>query len=99
MPDFKSGLSPLTVAEAVGGKVLYAGSRLIHGVCIDSRKVFNGSLFVAIKGENTDGHLYISSAISSGASCIFTEKDDIDLCQAAGSSCTIILVENSVLAL
>ena len=35
----------------------------ITGVNIDSRKVSNGHLFVAIKGTQVDGHQYIAKAI------------------------------------
>lgn len=43
---------------------------LVQDVVIDSRKVRQGSLFVAIKGEHTDGHLYIDKAIANGAVAI-----------------------------
>lgn len=36
----------------------------------DSRKVAKGSIFIAIKGHDSDGHEYISEAISQGAICI-----------------------------
>lgn len=37
------------------------------GVSIDSRTVKKGELFVAIRGENTDGHNYIQEAFKKGA--------------------------------
>ncbi|MCD4776427.1 MAG: UDP-N-acetylmuramoyl-L-alanyl-D-glutamate--2,6-diaminopimelate ligase [Candidatus Aegiribacteria sp.] len=40
----------------------------------DSRKVVPGSLFVAIRGFKTDGHLYIKQAISNGAAAVLTER-------------------------
>ena len=42
-------------------------------VTCDSRKVINGSIFVAIKGTVSDGHDYIESAISSGATAIVAQ--------------------------
>ena len=45
----------------------------ITGISFDSRKVEKGHLFVAIKGLITDGHEYISSAISSGAVAVLCE--------------------------
>lgn len=42
---------------------------------IDSRIVRSGDIFVAIKGENVDGHDFIDQAIKSGVSCIIIEKD------------------------
>jgi UDP-N-acetylmuramoyl-tripeptide--D-alanyl-D-alanine ligase len=37
------------------------------GVCIDSRKVKAGDLFIAIIGENNDGHEYVAQALAAGA--------------------------------
>src|SRR5664280_3851007 len=51
-----------------------ANDRVISGVDFDSRKVKNGSVFVAVKGYKSDGHDYIRSAIDSGASAIIREK-------------------------
>ena len=41
----------------------------------DSRKVENGTLFIAIRGFETDGHNYIQSAIENGASAIMVQQD------------------------
>ncbi len=43
-------------------------------VCIDSRKAEKDSLFVAIKGENTDGYNYIPSAAEKGALCAVSDR-------------------------
>ncbi len=40
----------------------------------DSRKVKKGTLFIAIKGFDVDGHDYIQKAIESGASAILVEE-------------------------
>jgi UDP-N-acetylmuramoyl-L-alanyl-D-glutamate--2,6-diaminopimelate ligase len=45
----------------------------IADVQFDSRKVGNGSLFIATRGTNTDGHQYIDTAIEQGASAIVCE--------------------------
>ena len=42
-------------------------TRDISNIVHDSRKVKNGSLFIAIAGENNDGHDYIFDAIDKGA--------------------------------
>jgi UDP-N-acetylmuramoyl-L-alanyl-D-glutamate--2,6-diaminopimelate ligase len=47
-------------------------NRQITGVEYDSRAVVNGSLFVAMQGETTDGNRYVSNAIAAGASAIVT---------------------------
>lgn len=46
----------------------------ISNVTSDSREVIEGSLFVAIKGFETDGHNYIEKAIESGAKAIMIEE-------------------------
>lgn len=49
---------------------------LVYDVCDDSRKVSEGSLFVAIGGNSTDGKKYIEDAISKGAKYIVLETDN-----------------------
>ncbi len=47
----------------------------ISGIAYDSRKVKEGYLFVAIKGEKYDGHDFITEAIKKGAVAVVYEKD------------------------
>lgn len=58
------------------GLIELAGSTdiAIAGITIDSRKVLQGTLFIAIKGEKTDGHQYITTAINNGAVAIVCEQ-------------------------
>jgi UDP-N-acetylmuramoyl-L-alanyl-D-glutamate--2,6-diaminopimelate ligase len=46
----------------------------IKDVQIDSRKISEGSLFVAIKGIQADGHQFINKAIELGAKAILCEE-------------------------
>ena len=46
----------------------------ITGVNIDSRKIENGHLFVAIKGTQTDGHHFIPKALELGAKAVLCEE-------------------------
>jgi len=46
----------------------------LTGVCIDSRLVKPGNLFVAIIGERLDGHAYIADAVAHGAAAIICSK-------------------------
>ena len=46
----------------------------ITGVNIDSRRIEEGHLFVAIPGTQTDGHKYIPKAIELGATSILCEQ-------------------------
>lgn len=45
----------------------------IKDVNIDSRKIGNGHLFIAMKGTQVDGHKFINKAIELGASAILLE--------------------------
>jgi UDP-N-acetylmuramoyl-tripeptide--D-alanyl-D-alanine ligase len=44
------------------------------GVVYDSRQVEPGNLFVALPGETSDGHLYISAALQRGAAALLVEQ-------------------------
>ena len=46
----------------------------VSSIAIDSRKVINGTAFVAIKGVAQDGHNYIATAIELGAKVIVCEN-------------------------
>lgn len=48
---------------------------VITEAAIDSRQVIPGSLFVAIPGEQVDGHNFIADAFKRGASFALTQKD------------------------
>ena len=44
--------------------------RDIRGICVDSRRVIKGELFIAVPGCGTDGHRFIPEAVSKGASAV-----------------------------
>jgi len=49
-------------------------SREVSLVCIDSRLIISDSLFIAIKGQISDGHSFINTAIENGATTIICES-------------------------
>jgi UDP-N-acetylmuramoyl-tripeptide--D-alanyl-D-alanine ligase len=51
---------------ATGGKP--SGEFDVEGVAFDSREIGRGDLFFAMKGEATDGHLFVDKAFANGAS-------------------------------
>jgi UDP-N-acetylmuramoyl-tripeptide--D-alanyl-D-alanine ligase len=85
------------IAAAVNGILeLPAGipsDKLISGeVQIDSRLSSAGSLFFALRGENTDGHLFAEAAVQAGAALLIVEHSlPIDVAQ--------IVVADGVVAL
>ena len=50
----------------------------IKDIAYDSRKVKEGTVFLAMKGFRVDGHDYVGTAIGNGARCIVVE-DDVDV--------------------
>lgn len=48
----------------------------IRAVTDDSRKVAEGSLFVAVRGYASDGHSYVAGAVAKGAAAIMYEDED-----------------------
>jgi len=66
----------------------------IADVQIDSRKIKNGSLFIAVKGVGADGHQFIEKAIEAGAAAVVCEQ----LPASLKSGVTYIQVENSAAA-
>lgn len=53
------------------------------GVSIDSRTLDAGDLFIAIVGENSDGHAYVANALEKGAAAAIVSRMDDDM-RAAG---------------
>lgn len=46
-----------------------------NGVCIDTRKITSGCLFVCIKGERFDAHDFAQEALDKGASAVMVHKN------------------------
>lgn len=63
------------VFEALTGQRIEMIDSVINEAAIDSRHVIPGSMFVAIPGERTDGHLYIGEAFKNGASLALIQND------------------------
>ncbi len=53
------------IAAATGGAA--AADFAVSGVAFDSREVGQGDLFIALKGELTDGHRFLDGAFAQGA--------------------------------
>lgn len=84
------------IANACGGVLKGATgnayTREVTSVVIDSRKVTEGGLFIATKGERVDGHSFIADVAAKGVLAVVCERD-ID------TPIPYILVEDSFKAL
>ncbi len=68
----------LTIIEELGAVEITGTTHVeIGGLSFDSRKVIPGDLFVAIRGSGSDGHAYISGAISAGAKAVVSEEEPL----------------------
>lgn len=86
MPVLKDILYKVPIDEVIG----YT-SITVNDVHFDSRLVRPGSLFVAVKGTQADGHDFIEMCISKGAKVIVCEA----MPQSIESGITYIKVKNS----
>lgn len=86
------------IAEITGGRIVGQSDLIVEQIFIDSRQSSNtsGSLFVAIRGEQHDGHKYISELIARGVNAFMVERIP-DLSESEEAS--FVLVSNSVKAL
>lgn len=83
------------IVKATDGVLISGNSDgVVKSAVTDSRKVEEGSIFIAICGENVDGHAYVDKAFSKGSVCAIVEKD-----VATDNKNTVIKVENSVRAM
>ncbi len=98
MTDNIKGFSAEFAAKAVNGRLIFDGGKKIFGASVDSRAIKEGEIFVAVKGEKTDGHKYIEAAASAGASAVLIEKEDTDISAVIEKGCSVILADNTVTA-
>jgi UDP-N-acetylmuramoyl-tripeptide--D-alanyl-D-alanine ligase len=66
-------------------------------VCHDSRQVSRGDLFVAIIGENFDGHAFVADAKANGATGAIVARDRVAELEAIGIP--LIAVDDTIVAL
>ena len=82
------------VASAISGQLYLFGNANeltpCHGIDIDSRKIGEGDIFVAILGERVDGNDYIESAVSNGAVCIIARSLPESVNNISGSFAVVV---------
>ncbi len=82
--------------------LLATGGRLLSGrlearlqrICTDSRAIEPGDLFVALRGENFDGHAYLAQALEKGAAGLVVEMEPEKM-----PAVPVVLVEDTLRAL
>ncbi len=87
-------LSELLAALPPGTRTLGDPDREICALTADSRAVTAGALFVALRGERTDGHRFVGEAVRRGAAAVVMEEP-----QPLPAHATGIVVADSMRAL
>src|SRR5438045_9028757 len=83
--QLKTLLSATPVRQVFGSV-----DRPVENIAYDSRRVQMHTMFVALRGEKTDGHQSIAHAIDKGASVIVAEREHKDprvRCQVVENTC------------
>ncbi|MCP4107027.1 MAG: UDP-N-acetylmuramoyl-tripeptide--D-alanyl-D-alanine ligase [Desulfobacteraceae bacterium] len=66
------------ILEATKGKLLFGDTdNSFSDVSIDSREISDDSIFVAVKGENHDGHSFTGNVAENGVRCLIVNKDKV----------------------
>ncbi|HJT44950.1 MAG TPA: UDP-N-acetylmuramyl-tripeptide synthetase, partial [Chthoniobacterales bacterium] len=86
--QLKTLLASIPVREIIGPV-----DRAVESIAYDSRRVQRDGLFVALRGEKSDGHDFIGQAIEKGATVIVAERADDPA--VTGRRATRVLVENT----
>lgn len=66
IPPNAAPFTPAEVARATGGTLVRDGRPFV-GVSTDTRTIAPGALYVALRGENFDGHRFLPQAAAAGA--------------------------------
>ncbi|MDP4210445.1 MAG: UDP-N-acetylmuramoyl-L-alanyl-D-glutamate--2,6-diaminopimelate ligase [Bacteroidota bacterium] len=90
MKTLKDILKPVVIKQLTGDD-----SISVSDICFDSRKVTLGSLFIATRGTQTDGHNFISMAIEKGAVAVVCEEIPVN----APANITFVVVADASEAL
>lgn len=88
-----STLSVKDIARILGGEIRGSAELQVNGVSKDTRTLKSDDLYVALVGENFDGHQFVNYAQQAGASAALVEK------YTENCSITQIKVENTLIAL
>ena len=97
MIDADALWTPLGLVAPLGARVSGAlPARSVTGVSIDTRTIVEGDLFVALKGDNSDGHDHVRKAFESGAAAALIDEAHADGLAGAGP---LYVVKDTLVAL
>jgi UDP-N-acetylmuramoyl-tripeptide--D-alanyl-D-alanine ligase len=68
------GLSLSELAGVVSGRLI-GGDRHIGSLSTDTRELIRGDLFIALRGERFDAHVFVAEAVATGAAAVVVDRD------------------------
>ncbi len=72
------GITVKDIVKATGGRLLSGDENVqIKDVCIDSRQIKEGDLFVPLIGENVDAHRFIESVMDKAAATLTSQHSGV----------------------
>ena len=85
------------LAAMIPGSVFHSVNEatVIEGVSIDTRTIQQGNLYIPIKGERFNGHVFVDKAIENGAVATLWNKDE----ENPPTDISVILVDDTLEAL
>ncbi|WP_300381790.1 UDP-N-acetylmuramoyl-tripeptide--D-alanyl-D-alanine ligase [Clostridium sp.] len=86
------------IIEAVEGEVLIQNESEFNKICIDTRKIQDKDIYLAIKGENFNGNSFVKEAFLKGATIAIIDEVLVDLEEIKDKG-TIIKVKDTTKAL
>lgn len=85
------------VAKITGAKILKQAKAEFTDIVTDTRKITNGVLFIAFKGERFNGEDFAGEALSKGAAGVLV-SNEFDLTKLAVCEGTVLAVADTLLA-
>jgi len=88
------------LGSALGGRQI-SGSpdTIIGGLSTDTRSITPGQMFLALRGENYDGHNFLKEAVNAGAAGIIVEAENNRYQELSVNNMPIITVSSTLEAL
>src|SRR3954466_1921222 len=87
--QLKTLLAAITPSQVVGPI-----DRVVESIAYDSRRVQRNGLFIAVRGEKSDGHQFIEQAVEKGATVVVTERE----VQSPRATCVVVQNTRSAMA-
>lgn len=79
--------SMVSIRDAING-ASFGDDTTFSGVSIDTRTLVPGNIYIAISGDNFDGHTFCELAVENGAAAIIVEKkQDVSVPQLVVENC------------